>query len=114
MSLRSIIGKHKEIGEYGCNKCNHYIPEYYSCTLKECIHGDKNTIDKNILDEIIARTMTDITLTKVLKNKKHKCENCPWSTWVGNKFVCLFPRCIRYKNKIRGEKSNGKEKIQQT
>lgn len=47
--------------------------------------------------------------------KYHKCYKCKWGSFVGDKFVCMFPRCVkRYKNKIRGEKSNGKEKIQQT
>ncbi len=35
--------------------------------------------------------------------KYHKCSGCKWTTFVGTKFVCMFPRCV--KNKLRSDTS---------
>jgi hypothetical protein len=39
--------------------------------------------------------------------KNHKCYNCPWGSFVGTKFVCMLPRCVKggdFKNDM--EKKN--------
>lgn len=92
MSLRSIFGKHKETSEYGCKKCNHYLPEHYACLLNECIHGDLNLI------------------IALAKEKKHKCESCPWGTWTGLNYKCALPRCKPHLGKSNGADKNGKQK----
>lgn len=32
-----------------------------------------------------------------MEKKKHRCEGCPWGRDVGNKYVCMFPRCVQAK-----------------
>ena len=75
MIPRSIIGKHIEIGEYGCLKCKHYDSENYRCWLEKCIHGNKN--------EYIPP-----------KKKKHRCQGCVWGKKTGGKIFCMLPRCM--------------------
>lgn len=92
MRLRSILGKHVEIGEYGCKKCEHYIPEHYSCVLDKCIHGDKN--------KYIAP-----------KNQKDLCYRCPWGKKTGGAHFCMLPRCIpKLGNFGKGVNTDEKEK----
>ena len=75
MKLRSIIGKHMEIGEFGCSNCKYYEPEHYSCRLPECIHGDKNLYSKS-------------------DKRVHRCKSCKWGTFNGTKYFCILPRCM--------------------
>lgn len=75
MKYRYVLGKHLLDGEFGCKKCQYYIPDRYSCKLDECIHGDKN---------------------KYIPPKKevHPCEFCKWGSYTGLSYVCMLPRCI--------------------
>lgn len=90
MKPRSIIGKHVELGEYGCKKCKHYLPEHYRCMVDKCVHGDKN--------KFIA--------TKV----KNKCDGCKWSTWTGIKYFCMLPRCMPKLGSFNGVDKSGQTK----
>jgi hypothetical protein len=29
--------------------------------------------------------------------KKHKCRGCMWGSYAGNKYVCMFQRCVKGK-----------------
>lgn len=35
--------------------------------------------------------------------KYHKCNGCKWTSFVGTKFVCMFPRCVKSKLNIKKE-----------
>ena len=94
MIPRSIIGKHIEIGKYGCSKCRHYIPEHYSCLLDKCIHGDKN---KYIPP----------------KKKRHRCYRCPWGKDTGGTYFCMLPRCMPKLGSFGGVKNAKQENIHQ-
>ena len=32
-----------------------------------------------------------------MEKKKHKCEGCVWGRNVGNKYVCMFGKCVKDK-----------------
>ena len=32
-----------------------------------------------------------------MEKKKHRCEGCVWGRNVGNKYVCMFGKCVKDK-----------------
>lgn len=50
-------------------------------------------LDIRRLAEIVAEEKRERSLKA--NKKKHKCNSCPWSSWAGNKFVCMFSHCVK-------------------
>lgn len=35
--------------------------------------------------------------TRKEQQKDHKCNGCPWGSFTGEKYLCMFQRCIKNK-----------------
>lgn len=88
---RSIVGKHREEGKYGCLKCKHFSPSDCKCNVAECIHGEKNTYPQP--EEV-----------------DHKCRACKWGTFAGTRYFCILPRCAPALGRSNGVDKHGQAK----
>lgn len=44
------------------------------------------------------------------REKKHKCDGCPWGTFTGIKYKCALPRCMPKLGSSNGVDKNGQTK----